>query len=116
MSEGGPAARPLMVVGHPGHELRLHHWLETARPTVVVLTDGSGSDGVSRLPSTSAALEGVRAVPGAIYGRLTDAAMYQALLEHRFEVFAALVTELTDFMVSAGVETVVGDRAEGYNP
>ena len=34
--------RAVLVVAHPGHELRVHGWLELARPTVCILTDGSG--------------------------------------------------------------------------
>ena len=42
-----------LVISHPGHELCVHHWLETARPDVFVLTDGSGRSGISRLDSTT---------------------------------------------------------------
>ena len=31
-----------LVIGHPGHELLVHGWLEVARPIVFVFTDGSG--------------------------------------------------------------------------
>ena len=34
-----------LIVAHPGHELRVHHWMELARPLVLVLTDGSGRQG-----------------------------------------------------------------------
>ena len=34
--------RAALVVAHPGHELRVHGWLEVARPVVCVSTDGSG--------------------------------------------------------------------------
>ena len=26
-----------LIVAHPGHELRVHHWMELARPLVLVL-------------------------------------------------------------------------------
>ncbi|HUE39393.1 MAG TPA: hypothetical protein VMR29_07805 [Candidatus Binatia bacterium] len=42
----GGAAR---VVAHPGHELRVHHWMERVRPVVCVLTNGSGASGCSRI-------------------------------------------------------------------
>jgi hypothetical protein len=44
------------MIAHPGHELRVHHWIERTRPLVFVLTDGSGHTGVSRLASTTAVL------------------------------------------------------------
>ena len=81
----GPA---LLVVGHPGHELMVHGWLEAARPLVMVLTDGSGHAGVSRLPSTAALLARAGATPGPIFGRFTDVELYRALLDCRTDVFA----------------------------
>src|SRR5256885_1892784 len=49
--------RAAVVVAHPGHELRVHGFLCAFRPLLLVLTDGSGRGGASRLPSTSALLE-----------------------------------------------------------
>nr|MDP9120522.1 hypothetical protein [Acidobacteriota bacterium] len=31
-----PPQRAALVIGHPGHELRVHGWLERARPLVLV--------------------------------------------------------------------------------
>jgi hypothetical protein len=56
-----PAAA--LVVAHPGHELRVHHWLELTRPFVIVLTDGSGHSGQSRLASTTRVLAAAGARP-----------------------------------------------------
>ncbi|TIU68722.1 MAG: hypothetical protein E5W25_11970, partial [Mesorhizobium sp.] len=54
-----------LVVAHPGHELRVHHWMETAKPLVLVLTDGSGHLGVGRLDRTAEVLAGAGARPAA---------------------------------------------------
>ena len=81
---GRPAA---LVVAHPGHELRVHGWLEKARPQVFVLTDGSGPTGSSRLRSTTRVLDRAGATAGCIYGRLADRVFYQALLAGRPEGF-----------------------------
>ena len=35
-----PTGSAVLVVGHPGHELRLHRWLELRRPRVHVLEPG----------------------------------------------------------------------------
>src|SRR5260370_6140515 len=48
----GRGGRALLVVAHPGHELRLFGWLCSARPDVLVLTDGSGHSGRSRIEAT----------------------------------------------------------------
>ena len=39
--------RPALLLGHPGHELKVLGWLAENRPRVYVLTDGSGFDGAS---------------------------------------------------------------------
>ncbi|HEX5069242.1 MAG TPA: hypothetical protein VFV78_03420 [Vicinamibacterales bacterium] len=109
----GPA---LLVVGHPGHELMVHGWMEAARPMVMVLTDGSGQTGVSRLPSTAALIARAGATAGPIFGRFSDAEIYRTLLERRTPVFADLVDELADVIVDHHIGVVAGDDAEGFNP
>jgi AcrR family transcriptional regulator len=106
----------MLVVGHPGHELRVHGWLERERPIVVVLTDGSGHAGISRLPSTAQIVARAGASAGTIFGRFTDAEFYRALLDTHVERFGDLVEEIASALVSEGITTVAGDDAEGYNP
>ncbi len=77
----GPAA---LIVGHPGHELRVHGWLEVARPLVFVLTDGSGRTGNSRVSSTKSIVNQAGATPGRLFGAITDEAAYEAILNHDF--------------------------------
>src|SRR5216684_7212977 len=70
------ATRSALIVAHPGHELRAHGWLELAKPTVFVLTDGSGRTARSRLGSTRDVLTAAGAKPAGIYRRFTDADVY----------------------------------------
>lgn len=105
-----------LVIAHPGHELRVHHWLELARPVVFVLTDGSGHSGRSRLASTTAVLERTGASPGALYGRLSDSDLYRAILAGDVGLFAALADELAAALDTAQVDYVAGDAVEGFNP
>ena len=79
-----------LVIGHPGHELRVFHWLEVMRPAVFVFTDGSGRQGPSRLPSTTRILDQVGAATGLFYGPLTDAAAYTAILDRNVDLFCGL--------------------------
>jgi len=109
----GPAA---LVIGHPGHELRVFGWLGMARPSVSILTNGSGRSGESRLGSTSKILEPAGASRGSIYGRLSDKEAYQALLSRDFEVFTSMAEEMAHSFARPGVRYVVGDAIEGYNP
>ncbi|HWN08969.1 MAG TPA: hypothetical protein VNO50_06820 [Pyrinomonadaceae bacterium] len=111
-----PDTRAALVIGHPGHELRVHGWLEVARPVVFVFTDGSGRANQSRLPSTTRILSRAGATRGSIYGRFTDANAYAAILNHEFDVFVELAEELCEAFAAERIDYVAGDAFEGYNP
>jgi hypothetical protein len=110
------ALRTALVVGHPGHELLVHGWLEVTRPIVCVLTDGSGRSSQSRLASTTKILNQTGAKCGGIYGRLTDTEAYAAILNHEYDLFIGLARELCEAFVVERIDYVVGDASEGYNP
>ena len=110
---GQPVA---LVIAHPGHELRVHRWLELARPNVFVLTDGSGRTGHSRVASTSTVLASAQAHPAPIYGRFTDVELYDLILRGDAAALVALIRELVTSFVRDGVGCVVGDALEGFNP
>lgn len=110
-----PEGRAALVVAHPGHELRVYGWLETTRPRVFVLTDGSGRTERSRLQSTTSILDGVGAQPGSVYGRFSDLTLYQSLLRHDHELFTGLACQLADEFLRERIEYVAGDAVEGYN-
>lgn len=107
---------PVLVVAHPGHELRVHGWMERARPLVCVLTDGSGSADEARLESTSGVLQALGARPGPLYGRLSDRALYAGILAGDSDLFCRLADELAQLLSDHGADCVVGDAVEGYNP
>jgi hypothetical protein len=108
--------RAALVVAHPGHELRVHGWMELAHPTVCILTDGSGHTGQSRLATTTNLLAQSGARPGSTYGRFKDVEVYAAILDNNAEFFTRLSQELCEALVRDSVEYVVGDAIEGYNP
>jgi AcrR family transcriptional regulator len=111
-----PRGSAALIVAHPGHELRVHGWLESAHPVVMVFSDGSGRSGHSRLESTTRILARAGAHPGKIYGRFTDAEIYAALLNRDPAPFINLAAELSETLVREQVSYVVGDAVEGYNP
>ena len=115
MSPRSHPARAALVVAHPSHELRLHGWLEQARPYVCVLTDGGGRSGEPRLARTTEVLFRGGARQGAVYGRLSDLQVYAAILNGDAELFAPLVEELAQAFFEQRIEYVVGDAAEGYS-
>jgi len=104
------------MVAHPGHELRVHGWLERERPEVFVLTDGSGSTGQSRLSSTVEVLRCAGARPGSLFGRFSDRDLYEVILDGRIEVLTGLARELADALIEQGAEIVAADALEGFNP
>ena len=110
------SAKAALVIAHPGHELRVHGWLEFARPAVFVLTDGSGRAAASRLEATRRILAVALARPGSIYGWLADREFYSALLQRQVEKFVRLSEELAHALMANRVDYVVGDKVEGYNP
>jgi hypothetical protein len=111
-----PAANAVLFVAHPGHELSLHGWLERTRPRVFVLTDGSGSGGVSRLASTARVLDRCGAEAGSVFGRFRDGDLYRAMLDQDVGAVLPVVRALADAL-SAGTETyLVADPWEFYNP
>lgn len=105
-----------LVIGHPGHELRIHHWVETLRPCVFVLTDGSGRSGISRIESTRSLLNTIGAQAGPLFGKFTDQQLYAALIERNMALFVDIAMDLAFDFATRGVQCVIGDAYEGYNP
>ena len=95
----------------------MHGWLELARPIVFVLTDGSGGSGRSRIESTHRVLSRAGAsAANSIFGRLTDAELYESLLARDHSIFLEIADELAQELRTIGARIVAGDSIEGYNP
>lgn len=105
--------RALLVVAHPGHELRLHHWMELVKPDVLVLTDGSGSAGVPRLASTQTVLDRVGARLLDSDKAVPDSRVYLALRERDADFFVSLASRVSQHV--GGYDLVVCDGLEGFN-
>lgn len=108
--------RAALIIAHPGHELRIHHWLERARPLVFVLTDGSGNTKSSRIDSTTEIVKKAGALIGSVYGRFSDKQIYAGILTQNVGMFSAIADEIAEILNREGVEYVVGDAVEGVNP
>ena len=113
---GKSNSRSLLLIGHPGHELRLYGWIAQARPLVCILTDGSGSDGVPRIDATLAILHELGAAVGPICAPLSDRAIYQHVLQGNYAIFDALRDHIASLLIDGNIDTVVSDGIEGYNP
>ena len=104
----------VLIIAHPGHELLVHRWMELARPTVLVLTDGSGGAGAARIAETRITLEAADATPGAVFGVAEDRRFYEAILGQDLGFFEALLTRFADEL--DGADVVVSDAIEHFNP
>ena len=109
--------KSLVIAAHSGHELLLWKWLRNERPDFVVLTNGAGSSGVPRLEPTvdNLARAGANWIPGVVQP-VADADIYRSLLEGDTGLFARWVEALTAHVVDQGIECIVADEAEDYNP
>src|ERR1041384_52475 len=101
--------RAILVIAHPGHELRVHGWLEATAPAVWILTDGSGHTGRSRIDSTTRVLAATGAVPGPVYGPMSDADLYNAVLGFNHQPFLEIVDKLAAAMLHDKVDCIAGD-------
>lgn len=105
-----------LFIGHPGHELRAYGWARKNRPTVSILTDGSGLDGASRVDRTTALLEQIGASRGAIYAPFSDRSVYKAILDGEIARFTSMTEALACEWMEQQIETVATDANEGYCP
>ena len=110
------ATDAFLIIGHPGHELAVHHWLETARPRVFVLTDGSGLQGKPRLEPCRACLSAAGAEPGGVFGPLSDRGWYRALLAADPGPLAASARAILEDAAERAPGLIVSDAMEGQEP
>jgi hypothetical protein len=108
--------RNLMVVGHPGHELRAYGWIADTRPRVCILTDGGGSANASRLNESVSLLNGLGAHIGPICGAWSDRRLYEIILAGECASLVRSAEQLAELMIDDRIDTVVCDAIEGYNP
>lgn len=98
-------ARPLLVVGHPGHELYLHGWMEAEKPTVCVLTDGSGHRNPPRVDFSRDCVE-----------RAGGPDWYASLMEGDSSPFVAAAEQVLAAIRDGRSRLVISDARDGYNP
>ncbi|MEO6292118.1 MAG: hypothetical protein ABIO88_05800 [Burkholderiaceae bacterium] len=108
--------KTLLVLGHPGHELRIWQWLCQEKPTVCILTDGSGATGQSRLAVTDRTFERAGARFATHFSGVSDAQIYTAVLDQDLDFFVTVAAQIRDLLLAESFDIVVGDGSEGYNP
>lgn len=108
--------RPAIIAGHPGHELHLFAWLARTRPLVLILTDGSGGASASRIGFSLELIDLCGGRPGPVFGHHSDRELYSWLLEGRTSELEALCERIVCALENAGVDSIICDGFEGYNP
>jgi len=106
-----------LVVGHPGHELRIFQTVERLKPVAYVLTDGSGGTGQPRTESTCRALASIGvSLASPFLPSLPDATLYGSLLSGDYCVLLDWARALVEDLRRRNIHTVLADAAEGFNP
>ena len=108
--------KTILILAHPGHELRVFHWLETVRPTVCILTDGSGGSQASRIAYSEDSVVGAGASVGPVFGVMSDKDWYGAILAGNGRPFHEAVEKIVNAARGEPEVTVVADAVDGYNP
>jgi len=106
----------ILLIAHPGHELLLHGWLQTERPVVAAITDGSGGSGFDRTAYSRAVIESAGGSCSAIFGVLSDRECYASILGQDNTVFGIWLSRLTDEIVRLSSPVLICDPLEFYNP
>ena len=105
-----------LIIGHPGHELRIYRFLEIYRPRVYVITDGSGSSQKSRIQNTLKTIIHAGAIASPVMGRFTDKELYNIIREKNKEPLIHLLDDIISDMEIHKINAFAGDALEGYNP
>src|SRR5262245_58862566 len=104
-----------LVVAHPGHEVRVAGWYESARPRLFILTKGSRNGGRGRLLSARRLADRTGAKLGSLCGRYRDRDIYAAILARDPTPFLEWTAELTDAFAAFAPAMVVTDAWQMYN-
>lgn len=131
-----PPGNYALTIAHPGHELRLHGFLEQARPFVFILTDGSHRTGqdmmMDSIKSISKAIKnGIQTVPGDNswnrvfmydfpenqqgYEHVKDSQIYYELLNQRTDFFVLFINLIAKNLVKYKIDYLISDSSEGTN-
>jgi len=110
-----PRTRSLLVIAHPGHELRLLGWLRKTRPLVAIVTDGSGSTGQSRLDLSMRLVEenGGEVI---VAGRFAEPDLYALLMRGDSGPLVEFARELARLIDTHQITEITCDAVEGYHP
>lgn len=108
--------RSALIIGHPGHELRVFKFVKDFKPRVYILTDGSGYDRSSRVYNSRRILESQGATCADIMGVFSDYELYQIILKNKVSVLEDLIKTIYFDLTAHNINFLFGDAIEGFNP
>lgn len=108
--------RAALVLGHPGHELKVLGWTAAYRPCTFILTDGSGHGPTPRTSRSRSLLGDLEASVDSCFGNRSDRDVYAAILNRDTSFFCDQTRRLVEAFLREKINFVAGDALEGYNP
>jgi len=109
--------KPILIVGHPGHELRISGWVKKYQPEIVMLTQGDGAAGQPRLQDSEELLKKMDVkIRTDWLEPIPDSEIYQALLGYQASPLPKWLQQLYNQLKNEEDVLIVADQAEGYNP
>jgi len=105
----------MLIIGHPGHEIRCHGWMSRHRPVVHVLTSGGGAPKAGRTESTRKTVEGAGARCGRLFGSFADQEIYAFMLKGEAGPLATWAESIASEIAGCSPTTIITDMVEGYN-
>jgi len=134
-----PKGNYALAIAHPGHELRLHAFMEEAKPFVFILTDGSQRTGMDLMHESikcidKATKHGIKVNLADIknpylnkifkYGfpenppdqiHLKDLQIYEEIMEQRTDFFISFIDFMATNLIKYKIDYLVADPSEGTN-
>jgi hypothetical protein len=108
--------RAALVIAHPAHEIRLHHWMKRARPATYILTSGSRSgNDRTRLEASAKVIELAGAQYVDHWGAMQDKTLYRQILDGDASHLVTLTRLLADNLIAFDASIVVTDSWQEYN-
>ena len=105
-----------VIIGHPGHELRIYKFIKTYTPDVYILTDGSGANNKSRINNSIKFLESLGANYIAELNPIPDKSIYNFILKNDFSEINSIKNILKKNVFEKKYNLILGDALEGFNP
>lgn len=109
--------KPLLLIGQPGHELKILEWLKTYQPDIVILTKGEGSTRSARLDQSLLLLHELGLQIRTDYlTPLSDEEVYETILAKQGKALLKMWFDSLHKLIKAEQFTaLVSESAEGCN-